>query len=65
MAIAQVEKVLDPPTYYHGRRMEHHLLDGIPDEGPYSLEYTEEGSGTITLDFDDGVLVARSQRGVK
>lgn len=61
MAVAQVEKILNPPTYYKGRPMpQHHLLDGIPDEGPYSIEYTEEGFGTITLDFEDGVLAAKS-----
>ncbi len=66
MEIQQVEDILSPPARYHGRIVtQHHLLDCVPDEGPYSMEYTEQDSGTIMLDFEDGVLVGKSQHGVK
>ena len=67
MDVDEVEDLLNPPRFYRGRfRMpRHNILDCVPDEGPYTVHYSESGSGSITLDFRDGVLVAKSQQGVK
>jgi hypothetical protein len=67
MDVDEVEIVLRPPVRYRGRfRMpQHHILDAVPDEGPYTMNYTESGSGSITLHFQDGVLASKSEQGVK
>jgi hypothetical protein len=66
MEVDEVEHILRPPVRYRGRIMpQHHLLDAVPDEGPYTFNYTESGSGSITLRFQDAVLVNKSQQGVK
>ncbi|HZV06959.1 MAG TPA: hypothetical protein VE999_17890 [Gemmataceae bacterium] len=67
MDVDEVEHLLRPPVRYRGRFLmpQHHVLDAVPDEGPYTINYTESGSGSITLDFQDGVLVRKSEQGLK
>jgi hypothetical protein len=67
MGVDEVEHLLRPPIRYRGRFRipQHQVLDSVPDEGPYTVNYSESGSGSIILHFQDGVLVAKSQQGVK
>jgi hypothetical protein len=65
MDVDTVEEVLNPPR--SSRRMPTSRLrsfDNVPDVGPYTVSYTEGDGATLTLEFRDAVLVAKSQQGL-
>jgi hypothetical protein len=67
MDVDEVEPILRPPVRWRGRFRvpQHGVLDMVPDEGPYTVNYSEAGSGSITLRFQDGVLVNKTQKDLK